>query len=278
MKRVVAGLWITTGVVALGAIALFVLMVIPASARLSAAVSEALEAQERLAHLGASAVDDAYERDLRVFAEVRITKAGDVEVSRARLAARLDAPFPDMKIAPGASQPASDEFQRAYNFNGDQLKSRIRDFVHRSGGPSIATIPLIAPPFSSMTQIDPATVKRWQRFANIEARVLETAAKVGAFPMSVIRLDEEPPPPDDADAGYERIRIGLDLACPEGRVGAVVHALLPCFDAMGGITRLGGVLEAAMPEDRLRENPDVPAKRVFLTLSLGFPTPIEEAP
>ena len=121
--------------------------------------------------------------------------------------------------------------------------------------------------------MDDPTRARWQRSANIEDRVLETAAKCGAPPVAVIKLEADPPPPDDADPGYERIRIGLEVLCPEGKTSALVHSLLACFDEHGGITRLVGLIEAPLPEARLKERSGPPAKRVSVALSLGFPVP-----
>jgi hypothetical protein len=278
MKRSSLIIWALTGIVVIATVTLLILLLVPLVAGLGSVVSQARDAEVSLARLETLAVGDDFERDLRIFAARRIEKAADVEVTRAKLAGRFDAPFPDMKIQPGESRPASDEFLRAYNFNGDQLKSRVRDFVQRAGGPAIREIALVVPPFSSGSQIDAATMRRWQRFANIEARALETAAKLGGAPTSAVRLEEEPPPPDDSDAGYERLRIGIDLLCPEGRVSPVVHSLLACFDEWGGITRLVGLSEAPIPEGRLREQGDAPTKRVSVTLSLGFATPTEETP
>ena len=276
MKRGTLVILALTAIALLAAITLGIVLLGPISSKLSALSGQAREGKAALARLEGSAVGEEFERDLRIFAGRRADKAAEVESVRARLAFGLDMPFRDMKIAAGASRPASDEFQRAYNFHGDQLRGRIRDFVSRAGGAEVKEIPLISPSFSSGAELDVATMRRLQRFANIEARVLETAAKAGSAPISVIRLEEEPPPPEDADAGYERLRIGLDLLSPEGRVSPLVHGLLACFDEFGGITKLVGLVEAPVAEGRLKEHPATPAKRIAVTLSLGFPTPIED--
>jgi hypothetical protein len=202
----------------------------------------------------------------------------EIDLARAHLAAKLDAPFRDAKIDEGATAPTPEEFQRAYNFHGDQLRTRIRELVGRVGGPEAREIALLTPPFSS-GPMDAATMAKWQRSANIEARVLETAAKSGASPTSVIRLENEAAPADDPDPTYERIRIGIDVLCPEGRTSQLLHQLLACFDEAGGVVRLVGFSEAPVPEDRLRETSGgAPAKRVTVALSLGFPSPRGEQP
>jgi hypothetical protein len=260
----------------LAAVTLGVLLLVPQMSRLTLLTTQAEEAKASLARLEATAVGEEFEKELRIFAGKRTERAADVEIARARLASKLDAPFPEMKMAAGASRPAADEFQRAYDFHGDQLRVRIRDLVARSGGPEVKEIQLLRPPFSS-GPLDDAAMKKWQRFANVETRILEVAARSAAAPSGQMRLDEEPAPPDDLDSAYQRFRIGLDLVCPEGKVSGLVHGLLAAFDDSGGILRLVGLSEAPMPEGRLREIAGSPIKRVAVTLSLGFPTPIEDA-
>jgi hypothetical protein len=271
-------IWVATAFLTIAAVTLGILLLGPVVSKLDSLASQSREAKAALGRLEASAIGEEFERDLRMFAARRTEKAQEVEMARARLANRLDAPFRGMKLAPGASRPAADEFQRAYNFNGDQLRGRIRDFVSRAGGPDVRDIPLISPKFQPGAALDEPAMRRFQRTANVEARVLESAAKCGAAPTAAITIDEEPPPADDADAGYERLRIGLELLVPEGRSSQVVHGLLACFDDAGGITRLVGLSEAPVSEVKLKEQLDAPTKRLAVTLSLGFPTPIEEAP
>ena len=119
---------------------------------------------------------------------------------------------------------------------------------------------------------------KWQQVANIETIVLITAAKAGSPPTSQLRLETEPAPADDADPGYVRQRITLEVLCPEGRTSVLAHGLLAAFDEHGGIMRLVGLSEAPLPEARLKDRSETPAKRVVVSLSLGFPTPIAEPP
>jgi hypothetical protein len=271
VKRGSLIIWALTGAVLIAAVAVALLLLMPALARLDAATTRAEQSAAVLAQLEKTAVGQAYERDVAMFAARRLEKVEEVETARADLANRLYAPFGEMKIAEGATAPSFDEFQRAYNFHGDQLRNRIRDLVGRSGGPEAREIPLMIPPFGA-GPMDEATMARWQRAANVEARVLETAAKSGAPPAAVLSIEADPPPPDDPDAGYERLRIGAELLCPEGKTSPLVHSLLACFDEHGGITKVLGLIETPVPEARLRERTGPPCKRVSLALSLGFPS------
>jgi hypothetical protein len=264
-------IWALTGAVLIAAAAVALLLLVPVLGRLKAAEADAQKTAASLVGLESSAVGATFERDVAAFTARRLEKIADVEAARAHLASRLDKPFAEMRVPEGVT-PSFEEFQRAYNFHGDQLRNKLRDLVNRSGGPEAREIPLLTPPFSAGT-MDESTMARWQRSANVEDRVLETAAKIGAPPAAVVRLEADPPPPDDPDPGYERMRVSLELLCPEGRTSALVHALLACFDEHGGVTRLVGLAEAPMPEARLRERSGPPAKRVSVALSLGFPSP-----
>jgi hypothetical protein len=273
------GALILRGLVAallLGAIAVGLLLLLPAVNRIDSATDQSAGVRARLDGLENASVGETYEREVASFVSQRLGKVGEIDLARSHLAAKLDA-FRDAKIAEGASWPTPDEFQRAYNFNGDQLRNRIRDLVGRAGGPEAREIQLLTPPFGS-GPMDAATMVKWQRSANIEARILETAAKSGASPVSMLKLETEPAPADDPDVTYERIRIGLELLCPEGRTSALVHQLLAAFDETGGVLKLVGLAEAPMAEAKLREATGPPAKRLTVSLSLGFPSPRSEQP
>lgn len=277
MKRASLVIWVTAGILVVAALTLAILLLAPVSTKLDEYRDRARDATHTLSKLETSAVGESYERNLGAFAQQRAEKAAEVQLARGRLASKLDLPFRDMKIEAGANGPTFEDFQRAYNFNGDQLKIRIRDLVARAGGPEAKDIQLIAPPFSQGT-MDAAAIARWQRVANLEARLLDAAAKMGAAPAARVRIDDEPAPPDDTDASYLRQRVGLDYFCREGRTSAVVHALLAAFDDSGGLTRLVGLSEAPVPEDRLKEAHASAPKKLSITLIVGFPVPIGEAP
>ena len=157
--------------------------------------------------------------------------------------------------------PPPDEFQRAYNFHGDQLRNRIRDLVGRAGGPEAREIPLLTPPFGS-GPMDAATMVKWQRSANIEARILETAAKSGASPVSVLKLETEPAPADDPDVTLR--------AHPHRARGVVSRGPDELADPSApGVLRRGrrrrearGAGRGADGRGRLREASGPPAKRL----------------
>jgi hypothetical protein len=261
----------------LGSIAVGLLLLMPAMTGLDSAAGQAAGVSARLADLEDGAAGEAFERELGSFVQQRREKIGEIDLARSQLASRLDAPFREAKIAEGATAPTPEEFQRSYNFHGDQLRTRIREMVGRAGGAEVREISLLTPPFSS-GPMDAATMAKWQRSANIEARVFETAAKNGAPPAAMIRLEAEPAPADDPDPAYDRVRIGLELLCPEGRTSSVVHALLGCFEDAGGIAKLVGLAEVPLSETRLKEASGPPAKRLSVSLALGFPSPRSEPP
>jgi len=272
------GALILRGLVAallLGSIAVGLLLLLPAVNRIDSATEQSVGVRARLDGLENTSVGETFEREVASFVSQRLGKVGEIDQARSQLSAKLDAPFRDAKIAEGASWPTPDEFQRAYNFHGDQLRNRIRDLVGRAGGPEAREIQLLTPPFGS-GPMDTATMVKWQRSANIEARILENSAKFGASPVSMLKLETEPAPADDPDVTYERIRIGLEVLCPEGRTSSLIHQLLAAFDEAGGVVRLVGLAEAPMAEAKLREASGPPAKHLTVSLSLGFPSPRSE--
>jgi hypothetical protein len=277
MRRASLVIAVAAGILFVAALTLWILLFGPAASDVRASADRARVVTSELRRVEASAVGEDFERNVMAFALRRAEKAADVHVSRARVAARIDQPFADMKIEPGAAGPAFEDFQRAYHWNGDQLKVRIRDLATRAGGAEVKGIALIEPPFSA-GPMDAATMKRWQRIANIEARLLETAAKGGAAPLAPARIEEERAPVDDVDPGYFRLRVALDLQTPDGRLSGLVHLLLACFDEFGGMAKLAGLSEAPFPEPRLKDLLHAPQKRVHVTLVLGFPVPVEDAP
>lgn len=277
MRRAAIATWTIAALLAIAALTFGLLLLMPAMSALSSAENRAREAAAGLARVEGTSVGEKFASDLRQFAAKRAEKAADIRGSRARLAGqRFDAPFREMSIGRGASRPTGDEFQRAYGFHGDQLKSLVREYVSHVGGPEVREIPLMTPPFSGGNPPDDAVIRLWQRFANIETKCLETAARFGAPPAAAMTIVIDPPPADDADSSYERLRIGLELLCPEGKTSAITHALLAAFDDHGAITRLAGLREAPVPEARLREKPATPVKQLTLSLAVGFPTPPEE--
>jgi hypothetical protein len=278
MRRSALVIWIVTAVFAIAAVTLALLLLVPAMKSLRSAENRSRDAAAALARIEATAVGDKFEADLRQFAARRNEKSAEVTNARGRLVGqRLDAPFREMTMEKGASRPTAQEFQRAFAFHGDQLKSAIRDLVGRAGGPEVRDIPLMQPPFASGPAPDDDAMRKWQRLRNIETKCLELAAKSGAPPASAMTVEAEPPPPDDADTGYERLRIGLQLLVPEGKTSGVAHGLLSLFDDHGVITKLVGLREAPMPEAALKGKSAVPAMHVSISLSMGFPTPVVES-
>lgn len=220
-----------------------VLWFVPASTRLNDELAHARGEIPRHRTQLESLVGPSYEDDLRKAIEDGRKQIESLEDELTRQARELERWFPHAEKA--SDVPARDRFASAYTFHQDELR-RLLTEVANIKRRKLDEVPLVQPRFlaEGRQPKDVEEMRAAQRVANLEALLLQAAARADGFPIRPIEFQE----------GWRTV--GVDSPFQESSV--VVHLSLPA-PSLHGLLRALCELKGEGPIVRLEQLSTRPA-------------------